>query len=103
MGVAADCSYVKYYKTKENAKRQIIQNFNMASALFEETFNISLGLLNITLMDSNCSDTVDPLVPWNRPCHANYSLADRLSDFSFWRSQKGHDGAGLWHLMTNCP
>lgn len=99
MGVAADCTYVKFYKTQENAKRQIIHNFNMASALFEETFNISLGIMNITLMNASSCDNVS----WNRPCNANYSLADRLSDFSLWRSHLGNDGAGLWHLMTNCP
>jgi Metallo-peptidase family M12B Reprolysin-like len=30
-------------------------------------------------------------------------LDDRLSLFSQWRGNKGNDGAGLWHLMSNCP
>ena len=30
-------------------------------------------------------------------------MNDRLSIFSRWRGQKGGaDGAGLWHLLTNC-
>ncbi|KAI8987454.1 Metallo-peptidase family M12-domain-containing protein [Mycotypha africana] len=102
MGAAADCTYVKYYQSVDNAKLQIINDFNTASALFEETFNISLGLMNITLMNSNCPSEVDSSVPWNRACQANYSIGDRLSDFSLWRSNRSNDGAGLWHLMTKC-
>jgi len=30
-------------------------------------------------------------------------LDERLSLFSQWRGAKGVDGAGLWHLMSNCP
>ncbi|KAL9557529.1 hypothetical protein MBANPS3_001336 [Mucor bainieri] len=99
---AADCTYVQYYKSVDNARAQIINNFNMASAVFEETFNISLGLINITIMDRTCPQQIDPEVAWNRACDANYSLGNRLSDFSLWRSKMKNDGAGLWHLMTNC-
>ncbi|KAL7319325.1 hypothetical protein PS15m_002474 [Mucor circinelloides] len=102
MGAAADCTYVQYYKSVDNARAQIINNFNMASAVFEETFNISLGLINITIMDRTCPEQIDPEVGWNRACDANYSLGNRLSDFSLWRSKMKNDGAGLWHLMTNC-
>ena len=31
------------------------------------------------------------------------TLNTRLSLFSQWRGAKGSDGAGLWHLMSNCP
>ncbi|OAD03386.1 hypothetical protein MUCCIDRAFT_143452, partial [Mucor lusitanicus CBS 277.49] len=99
---AADCTYVQHYKSVDNARTQIINNFNMASAVFEETFNISLGLINITIMDRTCPQQIDPQVAWNRACDANYSLGNRLSDFSLWRSNMKNDGAGLWHLMTNC-
>ncbi|KAI7899629.1 uncharacterized protein BX663DRAFT_441023, partial [Cokeromyces recurvatus] len=74
------------------------------SAIFEETFNIALGLINITIMDSACpSERIDEDIAWNRACDANYTLAERLSDFSLWRSKLVNDRAGLWHLMTNCP
>ncbi|CEP15429.1 hypothetical protein [Parasitella parasitica] len=102
MGAAADCTYVQYYRSADNAKTQIINNFNMASAVFEETFNISLGLINITIMDRSCPAEIDKDVSWNRACNGSYSLGDRLSDFSLWRSKMSNDGAGLWHLMTNC-
>ncbi|KAI8368020.1 Metallo-peptidase family M12-domain-containing protein [Choanephora cucurbitarum] len=101
--IAADCTYVHYYKNVNNARIQIINNFNMASALFESTFNVSLGLINITIMDTSCPGKIDPDLAWNRPCDATYALNDRLSDFSRWRSRMKGDGAGLWHLMTNCP
>ncbi|CAO3679892.1 unnamed protein product [Rhizopus stolonifer] len=103
MGVAADCTYVQHYKTKEAARLQIINDFNTASALFEETFNVALGLIKIMLMEQTCPVQLDPATAWNRACEPNYSLYDRLSDFSLWRNQTGKDGAGLWHLMTNCP
>ncbi|RCH85526.1 hypothetical protein CU098_005984, partial [Rhizopus stolonifer] len=103
MGAAADCTYVQYYKNVNNARIQIINNFNMASAVFEDTFNISLGLINITIMDTSCPSKVDPEIAWNRACDATYALNNRLSDFSRWRSKMKNDGAGLWHLMTDCP
>jgi hypothetical protein len=93
---------VRHYGSAENARKQIISNFNIASALYEETFNISLGLINITIMDPNCPAKIDSHYTWNRPCTPDYSLADRLSDFSYWRGKLGNDGAGLWHLMTDC-
>ncbi|KAG1293093.1 hypothetical protein G6F66_006396 [Rhizopus arrhizus] len=101
MGVAADCTYVQYYKSKEAARLQILNDFNIASALFEETFNVALGLINMTIMDPLCPSKVS--IDWNRACEPDYSLYDRLSDFSLWRNRLGDDGAGLWHLMTNCP
>lgn len=75
----------------------------MVSALFEETFNVAIGLINITIMDSTCPSEIDDSQSWNRACNIEYPLNDRLSDFSRWRSQMPNDGAGLWHLMTNCP
>ncbi|KAI8986036.1 Metallo-peptidase family M12-domain-containing protein [Pilobolus umbonatus] len=99
----ADCTYVHYYKDIDHAKLQIINNFNMASAVFEETFNVVLGLINITTMEDTCPTQIKKDLSWNRPCGTNYTLGDRLSDFSLWRSKISHDKAGLWHLMTHCP
>lgn len=51
-----------------------------------------------------CPTTADPAVPWNVNCSTpNVDLDTRLSYFSQWRGAKGNDGAGLWHLMSNCP
>ncbi|KAG2217555.1 hypothetical protein INT45_006722, partial [Circinella minor] len=100
MGVAADCTYTRHYGSVEDARTQIINNWNTASGVYEHTFNIQLGLINITILPETCPSTPEP--DWNRDCSNSYTISDRLSDFSLWRSYMSDDGAGLWHLMTNC-
>lgn len=102
MGVAADCTYVQKYGDANATRVQILNDWNMASALYENSFNISLGIINIVVRDGSCPDTTDSNFPWNRNCTSdNYSINNRLSDFSQWRATQ-KDSAGLWHLMTNC-
>ncbi|KAF9529466.1 zinc metalloprotease [Crepidotus variabilis] len=101
-GVAADCTYVTKYGSKENATTQILTNWNSASALYKSTFNISLAIAEINIREPVCPTTADPTLPWNVPC-ASAELDDRLSAFSSWRGNKGEDGNGLWHLMSGCP
>ncbi|KAI8335012.1 Metallo-peptidase family M12-domain-containing protein [Chlamydoabsidia padenii] len=103
MGAAADCTYTKYYQSDVNARMQIINDWNTASAVYERQLNIGLGLINITIMSSTCPTSPDAKNPWNQDCSDGYSMNTRLSDFSRWRGDIGNDGAGLWHLMTNCP
>ncbi|KAF8507570.1 Metallo-peptidase family M12-domain-containing protein [Hysterangium stoloniferum] len=103
MGVAADCSYVKKYGSSQNASSAILNDWNLASALYKNTFNISLGILHMDIHDATCPTTTDPAFPWNVDCTTNITLNDRLSIFSQWRGTKGVDGAGLWHLMSGCP
>jgi hypothetical protein len=81
---------------------QIINDWNQASAVYERSFNISLGLINITVMDLTCPTTPASNTAWNQACSSSYTISDRLSDFSQWRGTLGNDGAGLWHLMTQC-
>ncbi|KAI8099578.1 Metallo-peptidase family M12-domain-containing protein [Halteromyces radiatus] len=102
MGAAADCTYTKYYQSDVQARMQIINDWNSASAVYERQLNIGLGLINITIMNSVCPTSVDSNNPWNRDCSDSYSISTRLSDFSQWRGNIA-DQAGLWHLMTNCP
>ncbi|KAI8913025.1 Metallo-peptidase family M12-domain-containing protein [Powellomyces hirtus] len=101
MAAAADCTYVKLHGGKEASLTQILQNWNAASRVYEESFNIALGLIQVFLQDV-CTPT-DDLLKWNRECADSYSINQRLSDFSEWRGKKTPDEAGLWHLMTNCP
>ncbi|ORX58092.1 hypothetical protein DM01DRAFT_1405741 [Hesseltinella vesiculosa] len=103
MGAAADCTYQRYYKSDTQAKTQIISDWNQASAVYERQLNIGLGLINITLMGDACPTSIDQNTAWNQDCSDGYSISSRLSDFSAWRARLGDDGAGLWHLMTNCP
>jgi hypothetical protein len=102
MGAAADCTYVKYYQSTDNARMQIINDWNSVSSVYSSSFNVALGLINITLMDSTCPTTPAASTNWNQACSTGYSISSRLSDFSRWRGNIGADGAGLWHLMTNC-
>ncbi|KAG0749288.1 hypothetical protein G6F57_003352 [Rhizopus arrhizus] len=102
MGVAADCTYTKFYKSTDAARMQIINDWNSVSAVYASSFNIGIGLINITIMDSACPNTTSSLTGWNQACSTTYSITQRLSDFSRWRGSIGDDGAGLWHLMTNC-
>ncbi|ETW87646.1 Metallo peptidase M12B [Heterobasidion irregulare TC 32-1] len=102
MGVAADCTYVQQYGSAQNATQQILHDWNTASALYKNTFNISLGIVELQIQNETCPTTADPKIPWNVDC-SNVELDQRLSLFSQWRGQKGNDSAGLWHLMSGCP
>ncbi|KAG2175963.1 hypothetical protein INT44_000441, partial [Umbelopsis vinacea] len=99
---AADCTYTKFYNSIPNAMYQIFNDWNAASAVYESTFNVSLGLIEVKIMSSPCPTTTPTNETWNRPCNPNYPINMRLSDFSQWRGTKGDDGAGLWHLLTQC-
>ncbi|TEB34929.1 zinc metalloprotease [Coprinellus micaceus] len=101
MGVAADCEYVQKQDGQENAKRQILTTWNTASALYKDTFNVSLGITTLNVQDSNCPATPGEFI-WNVPCSAA-TLSSRLSLFSEWRGTVSEDGNGLWHLMSGCP
>ncbi|GAA6046913.1 hypothetical protein JCM3770_003427 [Rhodotorula araucariae] len=117
VGVASDCTYTQSYGSPAGAREQILTDFNSASALYQESFNISLGIVELAVMNTTCpssSADVDSAYPWNLPCPTSGSgsasgsgigvdLNTRLSIFSQWRGDKGaSDGAGLWHLLTEC-
>ena len=102
MGAAADCTYVKAYETANQARIQIINDWNSVSGLYTSSFNVGIGLINITVMDATCPSSPVSGQAWNQECSTSYSISSRLSDFSQWRGRIGDDGAGLWHLMTNC-
>ncbi|KAI8460868.1 disintegrin-like metalloprotease [Phakopsora pachyrhizi] len=107
IGVAADCTYTSKYSTEDAARTAILNNVNSASALFQRTFNVSLGVVELNVQPPRCPSTPSTDLPWNVGCResgpSGLNLNDRLSVFSSWRGNKGGgDGAGLWHLMTNC-
>ncbi|KAK9766303.1 hypothetical protein K7432_004696 [Basidiobolus ranarum] len=102
MGVAADCAYVAYHKGSEEAKKTILNNWNIASGVYETTFNISLGVIKLEMRSDACPSTPDDAVAWNRGCSDTYNINNRLNDFTRWRGTLGDDGIGLWHLMTKC-
>ncbi|PVU99667.1 hypothetical protein BB560_005470 [Smittium megazygosporum] len=103
MGAAADCNYLKLHGSSDAARSQILSNWNQASAVYERQINVALGLIYMDIVDGGCPTSIDPKRAWNRVCSTDYPISSILSDFSSWRGQRSDDGAGLWHLMTNCP
>lgn len=99
MGVAADCSYVSYYGSVEKAFQQILSDWNKASAIYESTFNVALGVIEVQLHDV-CD--ISSAKAWNRQCSQDYRIDRRLDDFSEWRVRNGGPSAGLWHLVSVC-
>jgi hypothetical protein len=101
VGVAADCNYRADFQNEEDARGNIIQQMSAASNLFESTFNISLGLANLIVMDQQCPTAVQQATPWNRACGNGVEIQARLNLFSQWRGQQD-DGFSHWTLLSTC-
>jgi hypothetical protein len=101
VGVAYDCGYSSTFNSTSSANANVITQINTASSLYERTFNITLGLANLTSNDANCPTTPPSSAQWNVPCSNNVDLQDRLNLFSQWRSEK-QDNNSHWTLLTNC-
>lgn len=101
IGVATDCAYSAEFNSSDAVRRNIINVVNTASVVFENSFNVSLGLRNITISDSECPDSVSGSSQWNAPCSSG-NLNWRLDRFSSWRSSID-DGNAYWSLLTGCP
>ena len=102
IGVATDCSYTGSFNSSESARANVITQINSASLVYEKTFNITLGLQNLTVVDSNCPGTPPAATPWNVGCDGNTTITDRLNTFSQWRGER-NDSNAYWSLLTNCP
>ena len=103
MGVALDCNYVATYGSADAARTQVLNDWNQVSAIYKNTFNISLGIIELVVQNETCPSTATPGTEWNVGCNSNLTLDERLSMFSQWRGDRGDDGVGLWHLMSACP
>ena len=103
MGVALDCNYVTAYGSTDEARTQVLNVWNQASALYRSTFQISLGINELVVQDAACPTSTPQDATWNVHCDDDLTLDERLSRFSSWRGDSSGDGLGLWHLMTACP
>lgn len=102
MGVATDCTYTGSFNSTESARANIITQINSASNLYEKTFNISLGLKDLTVTDAACPATAPAATAWNVGCGgSNSSITDRLNKFSQWRGDR-NDTNAYWTLLTTC-
>ncbi|RAH67473.1 uncharacterized protein BO66DRAFT_441194 [Aspergillus aculeatinus CBS 121060] len=101
IGLAADCTFREAFGSSEEMRRVLISMVNAASEVFEQTFNVSLAIRNLTISDEACPERAPETTPWNVPCSAG-DIDWRLRQFASWRESQ--DGANAyWTLMTNCP
>lgn len=101
IGIATDCTYTADFANETAVRTNIINQVNTASQLYESTFNISLGIQNLTISPSNCPSTASAEAPWNVACSNSVTITDRLNLFSEWRGQH-NDTNAYWTLLSTC-
>ncbi|KAJ5640419.1 hypothetical protein N7528_000044 [Penicillium herquei] len=106
IGVATDCKMTDYFSgnttttAKDAAKDFVINIVNTASSVYEDSFNVSIGLRNLTVNKESCPTTDNDATPWNVDCTSG-NLTWRLNEFSKWRADN-QDSNAYWTLMTAC-
>jgi hypothetical protein len=100
VGIATDCTYTADFNSTDSVRQNIINQVNTASDLYQSTFNITLGLRNLTVSDAECPGTASQQAPWNIGCNGG-TITDRLNTFSSWRGSRG-DSNAYWSLWTTC-
>lgn len=101
LGVATDCTYTSAFDTIDDARENIISQINIASQVYEDAFNISLAIRNLTISDPSCPSSPPRSRPWNTPCSSVVDISRRLGLFSDWRAQQRDDNAA-WTLLSTC-
>ena len=101
VGIATDCTYTAAFNSTSSARSNIISVINSASVQYEDSFNITLGLQNLTLSDAACPATASTAAPWNIGCSGSTTIQDRLNLFSAWRGQR-QDTNAYWTLLSTC-
>lgn len=102
VGIATDCGYTASFASDEDVRKHIIEEMNNASQLFEETFDISLGIQNLTISDRVCPTSELASAKWNRPCSANLDINQQLNLFSAWRGERPDTNA-YWSKFSQIP
>ncbi|KAF3021672.1 hypothetical protein E8E15_002934 [Penicillium rubens] len=100
IGIATDCTYTASFNSSDSAQRHILNMVNTASVVFENSFNISLSIQNLTMSNAECPTSVSASTDWNTPCSVG-DLNTRLETFSSWRSSI-NDNNAYWTLLTGC-
>ncbi|KAF9512734.1 hypothetical protein BS47DRAFT_1393897 [Hydnum rufescens UP504] len=57
-----------------DATTQILNNLNIASALYKSTFNIGLEIIELNIQSPTCPANADPRNAWNVGCDTNITL-----------------------------
>ncbi|KAJ5355629.1 hypothetical protein N7517_010238 [Penicillium concentricum] len=100
IGIMTDCTYTASFNSSDSAHRYILNMVNTASVVFENSFNISLAVQNLTISDADCPSSTSDTTVWNVPCSQG-DLNTRLQTFSTWRSSL-NDNNAYWTLLTGC-
>ncbi|KAI9741176.1 MAG: hypothetical protein M1834_002889 [Cirrosporium novae-zelandiae] len=100
VGVATDCMYTASMNSTETTRQTVISMINSASDVFEKSFNITLGLRNLTVSDASCPGTASTTTAWNVNC-AGANITERLDLFSRWRGTHA-DSNAFWTLLSTC-
>ncbi|KAL9618986.1 MAG: hypothetical protein Q9160_006380 [Pyrenula sp. 1 TL-2023] len=100
VGVATDCNYVQSFNSTDSMRQNVITQVNSASDLYQQTFNVTLGLKNLVVNDPSCPGTAPQSAPWNIPC-GSPTITDRLNLFSTWRGER-QDSNAYWSLFSTC-
>ncbi|RYP23270.1 hypothetical protein DL765_001179 [Monosporascus sp. GIB2] len=101
IGIATDCNYRSQFGSESDMREHVLNMVNSASQVYESTFNISLGVRNITVQPPECPGSAPANAPWNAPCGGGVDITNRLSLFSAWRGQFEDDNA-YWTLLSTC-
>jgi hypothetical protein len=101
VGVATDCGYTSSFNSTDSVRQNVITQVNTASDLYQSTFNITLGLRNLTVSDAECPATASAQTPWNVDCTSSADITQRLNLFSEWRGARG-DSNAYWSLFSTC-
>jgi hypothetical protein len=101
IGVATDCTYTASFNSTDSVRQNVITQINSASDLYQSTFNITLGLRNLTVSDAECPATAPSSADWNLPCTNSATIENRLNLFSGWRAQR-QDTNAYWTLLSTC-
>lgn len=102
MGIATDCNYWNDFQQNETAIREnVLDAVNSASAVYERTFQISLGLQNLQIIKADCPGTPAAATEWNQACSDSVDISARLNMFSAWRGSQSDTNA-FWTLLSTC-
>ncbi|KHJ34726.1 putative adam family of metalloprotease adm-b [Erysiphe necator] len=101
VGVATDCTYTAGFNSTTAVRANIINVINSASQVYESSFNIMLGLQNLTISDASCPIVASSAAPWNIGCSNAIDIQGRLNLFSAWRGQR-KDNNAYWTLLSTC-
>ncbi|EGP91629.1 uncharacterized protein MYCGRDRAFT_67183 [Zymoseptoria tritici IPO323] len=102
LGIATDCTYAQDFGgDTQKARENVLDMMNSASAIYERTFNISLGLQNLNVLPPECPGTPASGTEWNQACSSSVDISERLNLFSAWRGNQ-KDSNSYWTLLSTC-